>query len=183
MNDHEVKKQSPQLSVIRYIIVGDPIPLARPRFHNGRAWDSQKQLKLAWGIQLQQQHKNLPLFEAVPLHLDVEFFLDFPRVSAKKRAQYENKLHITKPDLSNLIKWVEDAATGILFSDDCIIASITCKKQYGDKPRTEFSVCSITPEELGTLTQEAAQNQLNHVMQCVDMYCRQMYCPRFYNPF
>jgi Holliday junction resolvase RusA-like endonuclease len=128
---------------IRYCIMGKPIPLDRPRFSQGHVWDSQKKLKHSWGVQLQQQHQDRPLFSDVPLHLEVEFFLPFPRVTVKKQMLMVNKLHIARPDLSNLIKFVEDASTGILFLDDCIIASISSSKRYAEEPRTEFTFIEI----------------------------------------
>jgi Holliday junction resolvase RusA-like endonuclease len=46
--------------------------------------------------------------------------------------------HATIPDLSNMIKWVEDICVGIVYKDDAIISSITSKKMYDENPRTEF---------------------------------------------
>lgn len=54
--------------------------------------------------------------------------------------------HQYKPDLSNLLKWIEDCATGIIYRDDCIIASICAKKLYAESPRTEFTVEQLNTE-------------------------------------
>jgi Holliday junction resolvase RusA-like endonuclease len=143
------KKDSTNSNVVHnsitYCIMGKPIPLDRPRFSNGHVWDSQKQLKHSWGVQLQQQHSDRPLFKAIPLHLDVTFYMSFPRMTIKKQLLMANTLHINRPDLSNLIKWVEDAAAEILFErkDDCIIASINATKRYAENPRTEFTFIEI----------------------------------------
>jgi Holliday junction resolvase RusA-like endonuclease len=128
---------------IKYCILGKPIPLERPRFSQGHVWDSQKQLKHSWGVQLQQQHKDRPIFSGVALHLDINFYMCFPRVTVKKQLEMENQIHITRPDLSNLLKFAEDAATGIILDDDCIIASITSTKRYASQPRTEFTFIEI----------------------------------------
>jgi Holliday junction resolvase RusA-like endonuclease len=108
-----------------------------------RPWDSQKKVKLACGIALAEQHAYRPFFEG-PLHFDVCFYFPFPQiVSRAKIPLLRGKPHICRPDLSNLLKFVEDIGTGILYSDDCLISSITAKKCYDDKPRTEFSVTQV----------------------------------------
>lgn len=122
---------------MKYIIKGDPVPLARPRFHMRRVYDSQKHKKLVAGISLQQQHDNRPFFEG-NLQLIMTFFLKI----AKKRdiSKYDQQYHAQRPDLSNLIKFVEDIGTGILYKDDAIIASVTAEKFYSTEPRTEFEI-------------------------------------------
>jgi len=57
-----------------YIIAGNPIPLARPRFSFKRIYDKQQNEKFIAGIELAQQHGDLP-FLSGPLHLDVTFFM------------------------------------------------------------------------------------------------------------
>ena len=48
----------------------------------------------------------------------------------------------TKPDLSNYIKMVEDAMTGVVYIDDNQICSIVAKKKFGLVPgvRIEISI-------------------------------------------
>lgn len=76
-----------------------------------------------------------------PLHLEVTFYFAIPKSRDKKLIQ--GTYHYYRPDLSNLIKFLEDIATGILFDDDCIISSITSKKCYDDCPRTEFIITEL----------------------------------------
>ena len=123
---------------VKYCILGKPIPLERPRFGNGHVWDSQKQLKHSWGVQLQEQHQDRPMFSGVPLRLEVDFYMPFPRMTVKKQMSYANKLHIGRPDLDNLVKFVCDASMGILMMDDAIVASVEATKRYSENPRTEF---------------------------------------------
>lgn len=120
-----------------YIILGNPIPLARARLTRDRVFDPQKQLKLITGINLRTQHDERPLYHG-PLHLDVVFFM--PRaISNKAKSSY----HSYKPDLDNLVKWICDISTTILFDDDCIISKITASKVYDKNPRTEFTLVSL----------------------------------------
>lgn len=145
MDVSKVKKDSTNSNVVtKYCIIGNPIPLQRPRFSYGHVWDAQKKLKHEWGLQLQKQSTS-QFFKAVPLHLEVDFYMPLPRIAISKRASFENRWHIIRPDTSNLIKWVEDAATGILYDDDCIIVSIQATKRYSQSPRTEFFFEEFTP--------------------------------------
>ena len=123
-----------------YIIAGNPIPLARPRFSFKRIYDKQQHEKFIAGIELAQQHGDLP-FLSGPLHLDVTFFMASPHSYSKnKKSKLWGQYHIIKPDLSNLLKFYEDLCSEVIFKDDCIIASISCKKLYDEHPRTEFTL-------------------------------------------
>lgn len=94
-------------------------------------------------IGLQSQHDNLPLYEG-PLHLEVTFYMPFPAGHSKKKLMLlQGICHSTRPDLSNLVKFCEDVANGVIYKDDAIIASITAKKVYDNNPRTEFSVSPV----------------------------------------
>lgn len=126
---------------MKYIVLGDPIPLARARIAaSGRKmWDSQKQLKFAFGMAVKNLHEGKELFTG-PLALDICFFMGMPKCSPKKLAALNGQPHVFTPDISNLIKFVEDAATGVLWHDDCILVAISAKKVYDPNPRTEFTV-------------------------------------------
>jgi len=121
-----------------YVVEGKPIPLARPRFGRGRCWDEQKLTKVVFGIHLVKQHDSHPFFEG-PLQLLVKFFMPIPKRARNK----DGKPHYIKPDLSNLIKFVEDVGSGILYEDDSVITSIKAEKIYSKKPRTEITVIQI----------------------------------------
>ena len=122
---------------MRYVIEGTPIPLQRVRFVNNHCWDSQKALKHKVSLAIEQQHSELPPLSG-PLKLLITFYFKPSQVVTKRHAL--NKVqtvterhaltdpvylsHIARPDLSNLIKFIEDIAIGILYSDDSIIAEI-----------------------------------------------------------
>lgn len=128
-------------SEMKYIIEGSPVPLARARYGQRKVWDSQKELKLIAGINLKNQHGNNPLFIG-PLHLTVFFFIEIP--ASRYRQRLSLKPHFYKPDLSNLLKFIEDIATGIIYHDDALIAHVTAYKLYDVKPRTEFTIEEMT---------------------------------------
>ena len=118
-----------------YIIKGDPIALARPRVGGKKVYDAQKHEKLVAGIDLRNQHGKRSFYSG-PLHLRVVFYLKLPRDNHIQ----EGDPHISKPDLSNLIKFIEDIGTGILYEDDKWISCIEAHKVYGKEPRTEFTI-------------------------------------------
>ena len=125
---------------IRYVLLGDPIPLARARHGNRKTYDIQREVKLVQGIELARQHDGRPFYEG-PVIMHITFFLPIPTANSLKRKEaMRNSPHIYKPDLSNLIKFIEDIGTGILYKDDCIIYEIISKKMYDTQPRTEFTI-------------------------------------------
>jgi Holliday junction resolvase RusA-like endonuclease len=131
-----------------YIIEGDPVPLARVRaaYHSRHMYDSQKDLKIHRLIELQNMHQDAPPL-AGPLHLDITFYLKMPKLSPRKRKEKNHSYHQYRPDLSNLIKFVEDIAQHLIFDNDSQIAQITSRKVYHEKPRTEFQVTQIDPKK------------------------------------
>lgn len=126
----------------KYIIPGDPIPLARPRFANGRVFDSQKMKKLVVINSISQQHASKKKFQG-PVRLEVTFFMKMPRVNKKKLQELQGAWHMARPDFSNLLKWVEDIAQEIVYDDDCIISSVCGSKIYDEEPRTEFIISEM----------------------------------------
>lgn len=129
-----------ELTMNIYVIKGDPVPLARPRFRNSTVYDKQKEIKLIAGIHLRAQHNERPLLEGA-LHLDATFFMKMP---LKARPQkMDTRPHIARPDLDNLIKYILDVCNKVVLRDDCCVCSITARKMYSTQPRSEFSFTPI----------------------------------------
>ncbi len=121
----------------RYVIMGNPVPLARCRNARGRMYDSQKQIKLVHGLALKQQHGNSPLFEG-PLNLNITFYMPMPRTNKKIQPLHP---HSFKPDLDNMLKYICDiASNGVLYEDDSLIYVINSRKVYDTIPRCEFTL-------------------------------------------
>lgn len=133
--------------IYKYIVNGDPIPLLRARFGRRCVYDSQKAIKGRWSIDLERQHEDRPMLSG-PLHLDAYFYMPIPNhITKEKKLTYHKRPHVFRPDLSNLIKFLEDCATGIIFRDDSIIASISARKLYDHITRTEFIITPLTNSE------------------------------------
>ena len=73
-----------------------------------------------------------------PLRLTVSAVFAIPQSwSAKKRAAHLWRPHTQKPDLSNLIKHLEDGLNRIAWVDDSQIAEYgPCRKLWGDRDET-----------------------------------------------
>lgn len=73
--------------------------------------------------------KNVPKGLYITLH--AIFYMPIPNSwSGKRKLAVELKPHTKKPDVSNLLKMLEDRANGILYPDDSYIYKATCEKVY-----------------------------------------------------
>lgn len=124
----------------KIILPGNPIPSARARIlKSGHSYNpkAKQQSEIAWDMKSQFLH--VPLSE--PISLQVTFFMPKPLGwSGKKKKAYEGQPHCKRPDLSNMIKFYEDAANGILWFDDALVYNIIASKFYSEKPRTEIII-------------------------------------------
>ncbi len=129
--------------MIEYVILGNPLPLNRPRFFRGRVYDSQKVEKLINHLEIKRQHGKLPLFMN-PVHLEITFIFEVPKsYSKKKRELTLGKPHCFKPDIDNLVKKILDEMTSACYTDDAIVSSISARKIYGIQGKTVFFFTEI----------------------------------------
>lgn len=124
--------------MFEYELLGNPKPLNRPRFFQGRVYDSQKVDKLVNFLEIKRQHGKQPLIDK-PVHLQITFIFEVPKSYSKKKREFTlGKPHCFKPDLDNLIKKSLDEMIGACYTDDSIIASISARKIYGIQGKTVF---------------------------------------------
>lgn len=122
-------------------IDGIPTPLKRHRscILNNRvhSYDSQKEAKKTALKCVQRQIPDgFQIFDE-PLEMLIEFHMPIPQsLSQKKKLQLQEVPHDKKPDLSNLIKFVEDTFNGIIYKDDSQIVNIHASKLYSSEPKT-----------------------------------------------
>lgn len=124
-----------------YVVPGDPIALMRAKLGRGRMYDAQKARKLVTGLTIRNQHKDKP-FLTGPLFMLLGFYLPIP-LHVKNKDNYEGKYHFSPPDLSNVIKYIEDVCQGIVFQNDCIISATFSDKVYSQWPRTEVEYIQL----------------------------------------
>lgn len=111
---------NPSVSVLRY-----------------RAW------REAIGLVANQAFADMPVIDEISwVELSLVFQMTMPKHwSEKKKAEMYGTIHTNTPDLSNLIKAVEDALTGIAYPDDRVIGG------YFGNPRKVWSY----PEDTGVI--------------------------------
>ncbi len=132
---------------MKYVIEGDPIPLARPRLGKNRVYDSQRLEKNNYQEYLTIASRYKRQLEGA-LSFEANFYMPLPKSwSDKKKQRMLGQPHISKPDWSNLLKFIEDCCTGILFEDDSLIAKVCGIKVYDLKPRTEIILYEIANYE------------------------------------
>lgn len=139
------------------VIPGKPIELkrhrtlARDRFgrplKKQRQYDPQKKIKESFGLLVRSMWNHYPI--AIPILVGFEFIYDMPK---KPIQLYGNSIKIkewdrkpTKPDLSNLVKFAEDALNGILWKDDVLIVGYlgTTGKYYGPEEGTIITIREV----------------------------------------
>ncbi len=124
-----------------YTIPGNPVPWARAGHAKTHMYDTQKKLKICYGLILKKQHKGA-MYEGALL-LEVTFYFPMPLCKQKQWPQLNNTPHYKKPDNSNCVKFLEDAICDILIADDAIIADIHSRKRYSYEPRTVFKLIKL----------------------------------------
>jgi len=126
-----------------YSVPVNPVPLARVRFGKRQVWDCQREIKRNTGIVIGSQHGDAPLFHG-PLKVIMVFYFPVAKsLSLAKKKLLLGTPHYYKPDLSNLIKFIEDVGNELLYHDDARIALLEASKVYDEEPRTEFIVMEL----------------------------------------
>lgn len=128
-----------KMQKLEFTILGNPLALQRPRFSTKscRVYDPSKLDKQAFGWEVLMKYAKRVLLTG-PITLDILFFFPIPK--NKKREEWDGRPMIGRPDLSNCIKFVEDACEDILYKNDCTIWRSHNEKLYGFVPRTEFTI-------------------------------------------
>jgi len=171
---------------MKITIPGNPIPKARAKFRKkGFAYDPQSDIKKAVTKFLEKEVHDFyakdrnrieghELFDGDAFEVDWHFHMPIPKSfnQFKKNAcKWGFIEHTSKPDRSNLEKFYEDCANGILWHDDSQITCGKIVKKYcsDDKPRTEIHMKAVprqneaimnivslfSPEEIADLVRDA----------------------------
>jgi len=137
------------------VIPGKPLAQKRPKFRHvqtksgksfGRAYNPQESeagifmSKLQFAIENQQRGWK-PL--TGPVELDIVFAMPIPTTTSQKKARLMEDgeiRHTKKPDLDNLIKFVKDCGSGILWQNDSQIDKIKACKEYSHEQETVINL-------------------------------------------
>lgn len=135
----------------QFTVYDRPKPLSRPRFARTatgvRTYTVRKDQDVRFNIRAAWLAVFIdPAADSLqgPLRLEVTAFLPYPKSMSKKRRLVS--LPVTRPDLDNYIKQVEDALSGYAYKDDSSIVTIIARKRYGEPPRWEITLDEIEEE-------------------------------------
>lgn len=121
-----------------YVLDFTPIRWKHPGKNNKHFYDQQSHDKLATGLFLVRQHGDEPKFMS-SVHVDLTFHMPIPKL---KKDREPNVWYSKRPDIDNLQKFIFDAITqtDVIWKDDCIVCSLSCRKIYDKKPRTHIVI-------------------------------------------
>lgn len=124
---------SPRTVLIK--IEGAPLPWKTHGGYGKRSFDPRAKEKSKIKSQVMDQYKASPY--PGPVVVSYEFELPIPKgtskVKRKKMIDCEID-HIKRPDLSNLVKLLEDCLKGIVFTDDSQVRAFKVSKVYSENP-------------------------------------------------
>jgi Holliday junction resolvase RusA-like endonuclease len=116
-----------------------PIGQPRPRFarvgNHVRTYSTKKQQYAEQMIRAAWVEAGEPTLERGPVALTLTAFMQRPAGHFRQNMMLtaEGKRHpypAKKPDLSNIVKLVEDALNGCAWADDALIIDITARKRW-----------------------------------------------------
>lgn len=132
--------------MLRFSVPGHPKGKGRARFvstpSGGRAFTPADTVAyermIAW---LAKQAGAQPV--EGPLRMRLAIYMQIPQSASKKRradmlsgAEFPTK----KPDVSNVLKAVEDGLNGIAYKDDAQLVSLIVDKFWSDEPRVDIEI-------------------------------------------
>lgn len=134
------------MSTYTAIVLGDPVAQGRPRFSRQggfvKAYDPAKSRDYKRYVRvIAAQHAPVtPVEGAIEFSLRIYRAIPKGMPKYKREAAKEGRLRpVTKPDVSNVLKGVEDALKGVWYKDDSqIVGYGVLGKWYDERPRIEI---------------------------------------------
>jgi len=141
------------VTVFQFTVFGEPQQKGSMRAFVPKGWNrpvvttTNRNLK-AWEALVrsranQSRAEHSPL--GGPIALSINFYFQRPKRLLTKNTIAVFQPHITAPDLSKLVRGLEDALSGILFLDDKQVAKIEATKAYAASG--EGSYCQVQVRE------------------------------------
>lgn len=150
--ERDTSKKQVSGSEIRFVVYGDPIPKARPRFGQGRAHTTKRTKTQEEKIALVYAgaYGNFCFGEKIPLRLVADFYIKIAKSDTKrvKEGKLSGDIRPTpRPDSDNLVKCVQDALNGVAYRDDSQLVEVVARKWYSDVPRTEVYIARVDNDQ------------------------------------
>ena len=139
----------------RAVVLGEPVAQGRPRFSRQggfvKAYDPAKSRDYKQYVRLvaAQDAPAVPVTGAVLLSLKIYRAIPKSMSKRKREVALAGRLRpTTKPDVSNVLKGVEDALKGVWYADDSqIVGYGELGKWYSERPRIEVTMAEYPQEE------------------------------------
>lgn len=133
--------------MIQLTIPGEPVAKSRPRMtRSGFVYTPKKTLNYETLIK-ELFIIKYPDFQPLegPVRMNISAWLKIPKTSKRKtEAMQSGEIRPTKkPDMSNILKSIEDALNNLAYQDDKQIVKIEIEKRYSTRPRIELIIEDI----------------------------------------
>lgn len=122
------------MKALKYIIKGQPLSYAKAHYAYESGYSNSKEAQLVWRVSLTSQHDDKPL-----LSESLEVFFDFyfaNTLTSNQKRKYT-------PSTFELVRFVAEMATGIIWTDSRNIMKSTVEKYYSSEPRTEITIIRL----------------------------------------
>ncbi len=130
--------------MIKLTIPGEPCAKQRPRMTKaGHTYTPEKTVNYETLVRELYILQNFRQQLEGALKMTVRAYFEIPQSKSKKIKEAMLKGEIrptTKPDVSNVIKIIEDALNGLAYRDDSQIVRVVGEKYYSDSPRVEVEL-------------------------------------------
>ena len=137
-----------------YELSGSPIPWMRAGRKGNKYYDKQMSEKTKAQWEVKTAMRGL-YSHSEPIKVVIEFHMPIPKSWPKvKKKRALNKPHSSRPDIDNLLKFVDDSLNQVLWDDDSIIYEVHIRKFYSQEPKTRILVIPHRGEEMKPLIPE-----------------------------
>lgn len=133
------------MRTVSFVVPGIATPWARAGRKGGFSFTPGKQRAAMADIKVlaQRAMEGAPLL-AGPVMVRVTVTYPWPAsLSARKRALPNAHWKGTRPDLSNLVKLIEDALIGVVYTDDGQIAGLAAYKTYDERAEIAVTISDL----------------------------------------
>ena len=138
------------MTVLAFTVPGEPVAKGRHRTTStGQSYTPAKTKKFENLVRLAYslQHPDRDPAEG-PIELTVRAYFSIPKSWSKKKqaeAATEQMKKISKPDMDNCLKAVQDGLNGVAWKDDAQVADSHTSKRYSTRPRVDIIIETEDP--------------------------------------
>ena len=132
-----------------FIVLGEPTGKARPRVTRFGSYTPEATVMYEnlVKVEYRRQCRDFRFEDGELLRMVIRAEYAIPMTTSKRKRQLmlSGQIRPTKkPDLTNILKIIEDALNKIAYKDDSQIVSIVAEKFYSLRPRVEVQISSLS---------------------------------------